>query len=300
MKSMKGRFLKKLRFIPTIETLKHGLVSHFNSTDKFSHQNLQIPSVYIQEDHKINNLQEAVTGDIGVSERFTELKDEESDDLELHFRDKEKITPFTVFNDKVTAAIDNLESPVSSEITMECDEANETEHEKGIEEYPSLSHFEEKCPPEGSESVILYTTSLRSIRKTFEDCHTILFLLESFKVEFHERDVSMHLEYREELWRILGGRVIPPRLFIKGRYIGGADEVVSLHEQGKLKKLLEGIPKVLSNTPCAGCGNKRFVVCLNCNGSRKVFTDWESDEMHIIRCPECNENGLVKCKICCQ
>lgn len=294
MKSMKGRFLKKLRFIPTIHTLKHGLVSHLNSTDKFSNQILQIPSVYIQEDHKINNLQEPVTADIAVSE----LKNEESDNLELHVHDEEKITPFTVFNDNVPAAIDNLESPVSSEITMEYDTADEADHEKYTEEYSSLSHFEEKCPPEGSESIVLYTTSLRSIRKTFEDCHTILFLLESFKVEFYERDVSMHLEYREELWRILGGRVIPPRLFIKGRYIGGADEVVSLHEQGKLKKLLEGIPKLLSNAPCVGCGNKRFVVCFNCNGSRRVFNGGESDEMNIIRCSECNENGLVKCSIC--
>ncbi|KAJ9181276.1 hypothetical protein P3X46_009420 [Hevea brasiliensis] len=295
MKSMKGRFLKKLRLIPSIHTLKPGLVSHLGSTDKFSNQKVQIPPVYIQEDHKINNLPQAITCNIGVSENFTELKDEETES-ELHFCDKEKITPFTVFDDKVHA-IDNLESPVSSEITMEYDTANEAE--MGAEEYPSLSHFEEKCPPEGSESVILYTTSLRSIRKTFEDCHTVLFLLESFKVEFCERDVSMHLEYREELWKILGGRVIPPRLFIKGRYIGGADDVVSLHELGKLKKLLEGIPKVLSNSPCAGCGNKRFVVCFNCNGSRKVLNDGENDQVHIIRCPECNENGLIKCTICC-
>lgn len=53
-----------------------------------------------------------------------------------------------------------------------------------------------------------------SIHKKFEK---YLFLLESFKVEFYERDVSMHLEYRDELWRILCGRVIPPRLFIKRR-----------------------------------------------------------------------------------
>ncbi|XP_050228997.1 uncharacterized protein At5g39865 [Mercurialis annua] len=161
-----------------------------------------------------------------------------------------------------------------------------------------LSQFEEKCPPGGLESVTLYTTSLRSIRKTFEECQTILFLLQSFKVSFYERDVSMHLEYREELWRTLGGRVIPPCLFIKGRYIGGADEVVTLHEQGKLKKLLEGIPLVLSSSPCGGCGNKRFVVCFHCGGSRKVFVDRESCDEMFIRCQECNENGLVKCSIC--
>jgi glutaredoxin domain-containing cysteine-rich protein 1 len=105
------------------------------------------------------------------------------------------------------------------------------------------------------------------------------------------------LEFREELWRIMGDRVIPPRLFIKGRYIGGADEVTGLHEQGKLKNLLAGIPLNLSNCPCTGCGNIRFIVCSDCNGSRKVFADDQNDETYI-RCPECNENGLVKCLIC--
>ncbi|XP_076903844.1 uncharacterized protein At5g39865-like [Bidens hawaiensis] len=106
-----------------------------------------------------------------------------------------------------------------------------------------LVDFEAKCPPGGSDTVILYTTSLRGIRKTFEDCNTIRFLLGSFKVLYDERDVSMHMEFREELWRTLGGRVIPPRLFIKGRHVGGVDEVVGYHEQGKLVDLLDGIPK---------------------------------------------------------
>ncbi|XP_062114460.1 uncharacterized protein At5g39865-like [Humulus lupulus] len=89
---------------------------------------------------------------------------------------------------------------------------------------------------------------------------------------------------------MLGGRVVPPRLVIKGRYIGGADEVVGvLHEQGKLRKLLEGIPLVPANP-----------VCFNCNGSRQVLPegDQSDEELHYIRCPEYNENGLVKCPIC--
>ncbi|KAG6772386.1 hypothetical protein POTOM_023793 [Populus tomentosa] len=230
MKSMKGRFLKKLNFIPSISTLKQGLVSHLNSTENFSYQNLQIPPIYIQEDPK----KDILAGSFGVSKHKTESKDEELD-LELNFVDKVNIATSVVSNDRVPA-VDSPEAPVSTEITVEQDTENEAEKE--IEEHPSLLDFEEKCLPGGSQSVILYTTSLRSIRKTFEDCHAIRFLLESLKVMFCERDVSFHLEFREELWRILGGRVIPPRLFIKGRYIGGADEVIGLHEQGRLKKLL--------------------------------------------------------------
>ncbi|KAI3799592.1 hypothetical protein L1987_34891 [Smallanthus sonchifolius] len=156
--------------------------------------------------------------------------------------------------------------------------------------------FEKICPPGGSDSVILYTTGLRSVRKTFEDCSSIRFLLESFRVLYHERDLSMHLDFRDELWRILGGKVVPPRLFIKGRYIGGAEEVLRLHEQGKFRPLLAGIPVNTLDGPCDGCAGIRFVVCCNCSGSRKVDS---GDGWLPEKCRECNENGLIICPFCC-
>ncbi|XVF24614.1 hypothetical protein REPUB_Repub13aG0142400 [Reevesia pubescens] len=158
-----------------------------------------------------------------------------------------------------------------------------------------LLDFQEKCPPGGDGSVILYTTTLKGIRKTFEDCNSVRFLLESFRVIFYERDISMHTEYKEELWKILDGKVMPPRLFIKGRYIGGAEEVLTLHEQGKLKVLFQGIPVDRSNGPCEGCGGVRFVLCFKCNGSHRMIAD---DGMSS-KCQQCNENGLIICPICC-
>ncbi|KAK0585071.1 hypothetical protein LWI29_023042 [Acer saccharum] len=276
MKGVKGRLLKKLNFVPTINSLKQGLPLHLNSSQKLPIYKSQSLSIYRDhEDHTSDNIREIVLGNIGVSgdHKVTkDLKDDQEMELELEFHvagDKEKFTT-------------SLES-------------------KNTEEYPCLTDFGDKCPPGGENSVIFYTTSLRGIRKTFEDCSSVRFLLQSFKVAFDERDISLHLEFRDELWRLLGGRVIPPKLFIKGRYIGGADEVVGLHEQGNLKKLLEGIPPSLSNCPCNGCANIRFVVCFNCHGSCKVFKDGDidNDEILYVRCPDCNENGLVKCPICC-
>ncbi|KAK9289569.1 hypothetical protein L1049_007725 [Liquidambar formosana] len=350
MKGMKGRFLKKLKSIPTISTLKQGLIFQFTPTEKLSNQNFQNPPVYKQQEEqqeqKSNNLQEQVPGKIGISECVKDLKEEETE-LGIHVRDKENLTP-SVNSNELVPTRDNSEAPTLSEsgsndfhdfetllfsdvgvltesrtcsfssfqrqelnsgslcnqdllpaveqTVKEHTSAHEVNEHK--EEYPSLSDFEEKCPPAGGDSIILYTTSMRGIRKTYEDCKTIRFLLESLRVLFHERDVSMHVEFREELWKIMGSRVVPPRLFIKGRYIGGADEVVKLHEQGKLRKLLQGIPLVQGNHPCSGCAGVRFVLCLNCNGSRRVFTDEGNDES-FIRCSQCNENGLVKCPICC-
>ncbi|CAI9273217.1 unnamed protein product [Lactuca saligna] len=159
-----------------------------------------------------------------------------------------------------------------------------------------LSDFEKICPPGGKNSVILYTTGFRSIRKTFEDCSSIRFLLESFRVLYQERDLSMHLDFRDELWRILGRKVAPPRLFINGRYIGGAEEVLRLHEQGKFRPLLAEIPLKTSEGPCEGCAGVRFVVCCNCSGSRKVDS---GDQGLPEKCTECNENGLTRCPVCC-
>ncbi|PON70237.1 Thioredoxin-like fold containing protein [Parasponia andersonii] len=155
--------------------------------------------------------------------------------------------------------------------------------------------FDEKCPPGGSNSVVLYTTTLRGIRKTYEGCSSIRFLLESFRVLYCERDVSMHSEFREELRRILDGKAVPPKLFIRGRYIGGAEEVLGLHEQGKLRPLFKSVQMDRTNGPCEGCGGVRFLVCFNCNGSHKVI----AEDGQYIKCHKCNENGLIICPFCC-
>lgn len=157
-----------------------------------------------------------------------------------------------------------------------------------------LSKYELKCPPGGDDRVVLYLTSLRGIRKTFEDCHSLRMILQSFPVWVDERDVSMHAEFRNELRELVGGPVIVPRVFIKGRYIGGSDEVRRLHEDGKLGDLLQDLPVVHFRKPCDGCGGVRFVPCPDCSGSCKVITDANE----VAQCSDCNENGLIRCPIC--
>lgn len=158
-----------------------------------------------------------------------------------------------------------------------------------------LADFEVKCPTGGKECVILYTTSLRGIRKTFEDCNRVRFLLENLGVNFHERDISMDLGYREELWEVLGFRAIPPRLFITGRYIGGAEEVVGLHESGRLRPLVRQFLVGCNGASCEGCGGMKFMLCLACNGSHSLY---DREEETKIPCLGCNENGLVPCRLC--
>ncbi|XP_055811620.1 uncharacterized protein LOC129881439 [Solanum dulcamara] len=158
-----------------------------------------------------------------------------------------------------------------------------------------LELFEKKCPPGGENAVVIYTTTLRGIRKTFEDCNTARVILESNDICVIERDISMHSGYKEELRGLMRTKEVKvPLVFVKGRLIGGADEILKLEEEGKLGILLDGIPRAAAT--CDGCAGIRFVMCMDCNGSRKMLA---KDGKTTVKCGECNENGLIQCPICC-
>jgi len=160
---------------------------------------------------------------------------------------------------------------------------------------PAIVADGNKCPPGGADAVVLYTTTLRGIRRTFEECNAARAAIEAHDVKVIERDVSMDSGYREELRLLVGGREVRvPAVFVRGRHVGGAAEVAKLEEEGKLKALLEGLPR--ARVWCAGCAGVRFVMCRDCNGSRKVLLD--ADRRETVQCGECNENGLVRCPIC--
>ncbi|PIA62609.1 hypothetical protein AQUCO_00200547v1 [Aquilegia coerulea] len=169
-----------------------------------------------------------------------------------------------------------------------------------------------KCPPGGEDKVVIYFTSLRGVRKTYEDCCHVRVIFKGLSVRIDERDVSMHYLFREELRELLGDGGYSgglPRVFVKGRYIGGAEEIKQLNEDGKLEKLVEGCTAVEEGNilkVCELCGDVRFVPCESCSGSCKIFCEdgdeWGEGEDGVgefQRCPDCNENGLVRCPVCC-
>ncbi|CAI0391734.1 unnamed protein product [Linum tenue] len=159
-----------------------------------------------------------------------------------------------------------------------------------------LCSFEEKCPPGGENSVVVYTTTLRGIRRTYEDCNAVRSIVDSYHVHVIERDVSMDSGLKEELRGLMGTKEVRvPLVFVKGRLVGGAEQVAKLDEEGKLEALFGGIPRRMSSG-CRRCGGVRFVMCKECNGSSKVL-DCALNKK--VRCGRCNENGLVQCPICC-
>ncbi|KAI3705278.1 hypothetical protein L1987_75513 [Smallanthus sonchifolius] len=355
MKSVKGKFLKKLKTIKTIGYLKPERILHGNpseglidnlfakSTNKVETplvseeqelvQNVNKSSVSVQEHEIIDvpELMKDLEDDDDASdtdsvvedkENFRPISDPVADQKKVHGNPKLDISSFrppdldsgTLFDPNLLAAFRQavLEVKAREEernriLQKNGDKLDQDQEQEQDDERPLKSQkleetdnplldFKKICPPGGSDLVILYTTGLRSIRKTFEDCSSIRFLLESFRVLYHERDLSMHMDFRDELSRILGRKMVPPRLFIKGRYIGGAEEVLRLHEQGKFLPLLAGIPLNTWEGPCEGCAGIRFVVCFSCRGSRKV----DSGDVRLPeKCKECNENGLIICPFCC-
>ncbi|KAL7582914.1 hypothetical protein Lser_V15G42168 [Lactuca serriola] len=152
--------------------------------------------------------------------------------------------------------------------------------------------------PGAEKRVVVYMTSLRVVRPTFEACRTVQSILRGFRVSIDERDLSMDSRFLDELQNIMaeGGedefektKLTLPRVFIGGRYVGGAEEVRQLHETGELKKFVEGLPAVTPGV-CEFCGDFRFILCDECSGSHKCYTD----KGGFRSCTLCNENGLIR------
>ncbi|KAF2537457.1 hypothetical protein F2Q70_00006193 [Brassica cretica] len=151
--------------------------------------------------------------------------------------------------------------------------------------------------PGTEDRIVVYFTSLRGIRRTYEDCYSVRMIFRGFRVWIDERDVSMDSAYKKELQIAMGEKssVSLPQVFIMGKHVGGADVVKSLFEIGELAKILKLFPVREPGFVCRCCGDARFIPCSNCSGSKKLY---DEDEDRHKRCPECNENGLIRCPDC--
>ncbi|CAI0377971.1 unnamed protein product [Linum tenue] len=161
---------------------------------------------------------------------------------------------------------------------------------------PSLPQLKEA--QQQQDCVVLYFTSLRVVRRTFEDCYAVRSILRGFRVPIDERDLSMDGKYLGEVQEILGtsGKVTLPVVLIGGRRIVGLDEIRELHESGELKRIFSGLSAaaIAPSNECDLCGGLRFVLCEQCSGSHKIYS-----EKHGFRsCAACNVNGLVRCPDC--
>ncbi|RLM61106.1 hypothetical protein C2845_PM14G03850 [Panicum miliaceum] len=145
--------------------------------------------------------------------------------------------------------------------------------------------------PRAGKPVVLYFTSLRSVRRTFEDCRAVRAILRPSCATSSTATA---------------GASRAPRS--RACSSAGAEDVRALHEAGELARaLLAGCDAApAAGRPghvgaCAACGEARFVPCGTCHGSCKVFVDDEGCRFagFFRQCPDCNENGLIRCPVCC-
>ena len=70
---------------------------------------------------------------------------------------------------------------------------------------------------------MVYTTSFRGVRSTFEECKYVLSVFHNLRVRVEERDIYVHKYYHSELEERIEGeeeRVNVPQVFISGQRIG--------------------------------------------------------------------------------
>ncbi|XP_066575858.1 glutaredoxin domain-containing cysteine-rich protein 1 [Amia ocellicauda] len=151
-------------------------------------------------------------------------------------------------------------------------------------------------------TIVIYTTSFRVVRTTFERCELVRKIFQNHRVKFVEKNIALNNKFGTELEERCKRVSEPPSLpvvFIDGHYLGGADTILGMNESGELQDLLTKIEKVQHPQECASCGGFAFVPCSMCHGSKmSVFRNCFTDSFKALKCSLCNENGLQPCKSC--
>ncbi|NXA30956.1 GRCR1 protein, partial [Eudromia elegans] len=150
--------------------------------------------------------------------------------------------------------------------------------------------------------IVIYTTSLRVVRTTFERCELVRKIFQNHRVKFEEKNIALNSDYGKELEeRCKRVCEVPslPVVFIDGHYLGDAEKILLMNESGELQDLLTKIERVQHPHECPSCGGFGFLPCSVCHGSKmSVFRNCFTDSFKALKCTACNENGLQRCRSC--
>ncbi|XP_034740123.1 glutaredoxin domain-containing cysteine-rich protein 1 [Etheostoma cragini] len=150
--------------------------------------------------------------------------------------------------------------------------------------------------------IVIYTTSFRVVRTTFERCELVRKIFQNHRVKFVERNIALDIEFGKELeerCKRVGESPSLPVVFIDGHFLGGAEKILGMNESGELQDLLTKIERVQQPQTCQTCGGFAFIPCPMCHGSKmSVFRNCFTDSFKALKCTSCNENGLQPCGSC--
>ncbi|XP_013782517.1 glutaredoxin domain-containing cysteine-rich protein CG12206-like [Limulus polyphemus] len=149
--------------------------------------------------------------------------------------------------------------------------------------------------------VVLYTTTMGIIRRTFEKCRHVRNILQTLLVKFEERDVFMNRTHQRELLeRLETGVVQVPQIFVEGNWFANAEILESLNESGELRQVLRPYKRSSFGGVCQQCGGFRYLPCSLCGGSKKSANHRHHFNIGYValRCMNCDESGLIRCDKC--
>ncbi|XP_072401490.1 glutaredoxin domain-containing cysteine-rich protein CG12206-like [Diabrotica undecimpunctata] len=148
--------------------------------------------------------------------------------------------------------------------------------------------------------VVVYTTTMGILRETYQACMKVKQILRLLLVKFEERDVFMSSEYQAEIQeRMRCDQILVPQVFVDGVHMGDAETIERLNETGELRRILKPFKSFDVCTTCKVCGGYRLLPCQICKGSKKsVHRNHFTAEFVALKCMNCDEVGLVKCRSC--
>ncbi|XP_060936281.1 glutaredoxin domain-containing cysteine-rich protein 1 [Limanda limanda] len=150
--------------------------------------------------------------------------------------------------------------------------------------------------------IVIYTTSFRVVRTTFERCELVRKIFQNHRVRFVEKNIALNSEYGkdlEERCKRVGEPPSLPVVFIDGHYLGGAEKILGMNESGEFQDLMIKIERVQHPQTCQSCGGFAFIPCPTCHGSKmSIFRNCFTDSFKALKCTSCNENGLQPCESC--
>ncbi|XP_035506754.1 glutaredoxin domain-containing cysteine-rich protein 1 isoform X4 [Scophthalmus maximus] len=100
--------------------------------------------------------------------------------------------------------------------------------------------------------IVIYTTSFRVVRNTFERCALVRKIFQNHRMKFVEKNIALDIEYGKELeerCKRVGEPPSLPVVFIDGHYLGGAEKILGMNESGELQDLLAKI-EICGNMMC--------------------------------------------------
>eukprot|EP00042_Codosiga_hollandica_P054493 m.738774 g.738774 ORF g.738774 m.738774 type:complete len:563 (+) comp58912_c1_seq4:482-2170(+) len=163
------------------------------------------------------------------------------------------------------------------------------------------SELHERLYQEEKDNIIVvYMTSLQTVRTTFDNCNAALKMFSLYGVKVRVKDAQIDPKFQKELTERLerAPNIELPQIFINAVHIGGLAQLIELNDSGSLRKLIEGFAG--ESVRCSTCGGAAYINCTWCQGSKKSLQHaFEvGSRNNVLKCTICNNNGLMRCPTC--